>query len=107
MWGASGDTVQGAAAGGNATIAFGAVHTAETYWDNGTTSSGNDTVVNFTQAIGDRVSLNGATDNASTVVAGATADGGGNAVLHLSDGSSVTIIGVTLASLNTTFFTTH
>ena len=108
VWGASGDTVQGADAGGNATIAFGAIHSAETYWDDGnTTSAGNDTVVNFSQATGDRVSLNSGTDNASTVVAGATADGGGNAVLHLSDGSSVTLVGVTLASLNTTFFTTH
>jgi hypothetical protein len=108
VWGASGDTVQGADAGGNATIAFGVSHTAETYWDDGnSTSAGNDTVFNFTQASGDRVSLNGATDNASTVVAAATADGSGNAVLHLSDGSSVTLVGVTLASLNTTFFTTH
>jgi len=36
--GGSGDTVQGAGAGGNATIAFGPVHTAETYWDDGATS---------------------------------------------------------------------
>ena len=108
VWGASSDTIQGADAGGNATIAFGAVHTAETYWDDGnSTSAGNDTVVNFTQAIGDRVSLNSGTDNAATMVANATADGGGNAVLHFSDGSSVTLLGVTLVSLTTSFFTTH
>jgi hypothetical protein len=39
--------------------------------------------------------------------ANATADGSGNAVLHFSDGSSVTLIGVTVGSLDTTFFTGH
>src|SRR4029077_15409938 len=67
VWGAGGDTVQGADAGGNATIGFGAGRIAgqqETYWDDGsTTSAGNDTVVNFSQAIGDKVSLNSTTDD--------------------------------------------
>src|SRR6202040_2179813 len=65
IWGGSGDTIQGAAASGSATIAFGAGRLSgqgETLWDNGSTSRGNDTVVNFTQSIGDRISLNSATD---------------------------------------------
>jgi hypothetical protein len=40
-------------------------------------------------------------------VAGATQDVSGNAVLHLNDGSSITLIGVAAASLDTGFFTTH
>jgi hypothetical protein len=57
--------------------------------------------------IGDRISLSSADPNANTVVASATQDGSGNAVLHLNDGSSITLIGVAVASLNTGFFTTH
>jgi hypothetical protein len=64
-------------------------------------------VFNFNQAIGDRVSLNSGTDNANTVVAVATADGSGNAVLHLSDGSNITLVGVPIGQLNTSFFTTR
>jgi hypothetical protein len=47
------------------------------------------------------------TDNAASVVASATADGSGNAVVHLSDGSSITLLGVSLGSLNASFFTSH
>jgi len=110
IWGSGGDTIQGAAAAGFATIAFGAGRLKgqqETLWDNGTSSGGNDTVVNFTHSIGDQLSLNGATDNPNTVLASATEDNGGNAVLHLSDGSSITLIGVSLSSLTTSYFTTH
>jgi hypothetical protein len=107
IWGGSGDMVHGATGTGSATIAFGAVHAAETYWDDGATSTGNDSVFDFNQALGDRVSLNSGTDNADTVVASAMADGGGNAVLHLSDGSNVTFVGLPLAALDASFFTTH
>jgi len=95
IWGGSGDTIQGALTGGSATIAFGASHSNEVYWDDGLTSAGNDTVFNFSQASGDQVSINHATDVAATVAANATTDGSGNVVLHFSDGSNVTFIGIT------------
>jgi hypothetical protein len=104
--GASGDTVQGASGSGSATIAFGAFHGAETLWDNGSTSSGNDTVYDFSQSTGDRISLSNQ-DNVVLVVLTATSDGSGNVVVHLHDGSSITLIGVAQASLNTGYFTTH
>jgi hypothetical protein len=91
-------------------IAFGTGRGAgqgETLWDNGTTSGGNDTVVDFTQSIGDRISLNAATDSPNSVLASATQGSSGDAVVHLSDGSSMTILGVPLASLTTSYFTTH
>jgi Ca2+-binding RTX toxin-like protein len=108
IWGGAGDTIQGAGAGGNATIAFGTGRVAgqqQTYWDNGTTSSGNDTIYDFTRSIDDRISLNGPTDSAAAVAATATADSSGNAVLHLSDGSSITLVG--LPTIDNTFFTTR
>jgi len=110
VWGGCGDTVQGASAGGTAMIAFGTgrgVGQGETLWDNGTTSGGNDTVVDFTQSIGDRISLNAASDSPNSVLASATQGSSGDAVVHLSDGSSMTILGVPLASLTTSYFTTH
>jgi hypothetical protein len=106
VWGATGDTVQGASGSGSATIAFGAAHTGETIWDNGSTSSGNDTVYDFTQAEGDRVSLS-SSDTASTVVANSTQDGSGNVVVHLSDGSNITLVGVSKAQLDTSYFSSH
>jgi hypothetical protein len=87
-------------------IAFGAVHGAETLWDSGSAPSGNDSVYDFSQSIGDRISLS-TQDSAATVVAGATSDGSGNVVIHLHDGASITLIGVSQASLSTGYFTTH
>jgi Ca2+-binding RTX toxin-like protein len=110
VWGGIGDSVQGAAAGGSATIDLGAGRVSgqqEILWDNGTSSGGNDTVVDFSQSVGDRISLNAATDNPNAVLASATQDNGGNAVLHLNDGSSITLIGVSLSRLTTSYFTTH
>jgi len=110
VWGGSGDSVQGAAAGGSATVDLGAGRVSgqqEMLWDNGTSSGGNDTVVDFSQSVGDRISLNAATDNPNAVLASATQDNGGNAVLHLNDGSSITLIGVSLSRLTTSYFTTH
>jgi hypothetical protein len=43
----------------------------------------------------------------STVVATATTDGGGNVVMHLHDGSSITLIGITQAQLTAGYLTTH
>ena len=43
----------------------------------------------------------------SAVLASATSDLGGNVVLHLHDGSSVTLVGVTPLMLSSGFFTTH
>ena len=103
VWAASGDTVQGASGTGSATIDFGVTHTAETLWDNGVTSSGSDAIYNFNQSAGDRISLSNS-DSISTVVASATQNGG-NTVIHLHDGSSITLVGV--SSINNTFFTTH
>jgi hypothetical protein len=51
--------------------------------------------------------VNGATDVVSAVLASATSDLAGNAVLHLNDGSSVTLVGVTAGMLAAGFFTTH
>ena len=110
VWGGSGDSVQGAAAGGSATVDLGAGRVSgqqEILWDNGTSSGGNDTVVDFSQSVGDRISLNAATDNPNAVLASATQDNGGNAVLHLNDGSSITLIGVSLSQLTTSYFTAH
>ena len=73
-------------------------------WDDGATSTGNDSIFGFSQASGDRISLNGSTDNASTVV-GTASTSGGNTTVTLSDGSHITLLGV--SSINTSFFTTH
>ena len=105
IWGGAGDTIQGASGTGSALIGFAGGN--QTLWDNGATSTGSDSVFGFNQASGDRVSLNSATDTTANVLATATADAGGNAVLHLNDGSSVTLLGVSVASLNSSFFTTH
>ena len=103
VWGGTGDTIQGASGTGSATIAFGVAHTAEILWDDGATSSGSDTVYNFSQSAGDRISLS-SNDSISSVVASA-AQSAGNTIIHLHDGSSITLIGVT--AVDNTFFTTH
>src|SRR5205814_1219322 len=99
------DTILGASGSGSAHIAFAGGN--ETLWDNGSTTSGHDSVTNFSQAVGDRVSLATATDTVSAVLASATSDLGGNVVLHLQDNSSITLVGVTPLMLNSGFFTTH
>ena len=100
----SADTVQGASGGGTALIGFAGGN--ETFWDDGMTTGRQDSISTFNQSVGDRISLNGATDDPNTVVATATNDGG-NAVLHLHDGSSITLIGITTAQLTNGYFTTH
>ena len=105
IWGGANDTVQGASGSGSALIGFAGGN--EILWDNGSTTSGHDTVTGFSQTAGDRISLSSATDLVTTVLASATADLSGNAVLHLHDGSSITLVGVSIAMLNTGFFTTH
>src|SRR6266550_1717638 len=77
------DTILGSSGSGSAHIAFAGGN--ETLWDNGSTTSGHDSVTNFSQAVGDRVSLATATDTVSAVLASATSDLGGNVVLHLQD----------------------
>src|SRR5437762_3539166 len=99
------DTILGSSGSGSAHIAFAGGN--ETLWDNGSTTSGHDSVTNFSQAVGDRVSLATATDTVSAVLASATSDLGGNVVLHLQDNSSITLVGVTPLMLNSGFFTTH
>jgi Ca2+-binding RTX toxin-like protein len=105
VWGGTGDTIQGASGTGSATIAFSPGHTNETIWDDGATSTGNDTVYDFSQGSGDRVSLS-SSDTASTVVANST-EVGGNVVIHLSDGSNITLVGVSKAQLDTGYFSSH
>jgi Ca2+-binding RTX toxin-like protein len=105
IWGGAGDTIQGASGTGSALIGFAGGN--QTLWDNGSTSNGSDSIFGFSQASGDRISLDNATDTAASVLATASADGSGNAVVHLSDGSSVTLLGVSVASLNSSFFTSH
>ena len=76
----------------------------ETLWDNGVTSTGHDSVSTFSQAAGDRVSLNGATDTIANVLGTATTSAG-NTTVTLHDGSTITFIGI--GSINSGFFTTH
>jgi Ca2+-binding RTX toxin-like protein len=105
IWGGAGDTIQGASGSGSALIGFAGGN--QTLWDNASTSTGSDSIFGFSQSSGDRISLNGVTDDAASVVASATADSSGNAVVQLSDGSSITLLGVSPGSLNTGFFTSH
>ena len=102
IWGGPGDTVQGAAGGGSALIGFAGGN--ETLWDNGSTTTGHDSVSTFSQAGGDRVSLNSATDTIANVV-GTASTSGGNTTVTLHDGSTITFIGI--SGVNNTFFTTH
>ena len=104
MWGGAHDTVQGASGGGSALIGFAGGN--EIFWDDGATTGRQDSISTFDQSMGDRISLNPATDDPNTVIATAT-NNGGNAVLHLHDGSSITLIGITTAQLTTGYFTTH
>jgi Ca2+-binding RTX toxin-like protein len=104
--GGAADTIQGAlgsmlGSGGEASISFSTG--AQTLWDNGSTSKGQDTVTNFDQAGGDRISLSNQ-DNINQVVASATVSDG-NTTIHLNDGSTITLIGV--SDINNSFFTTH
>src|SRR5437764_979478 len=68
VWGGAGDTVQGALGTGSATVSFSSSGGAETLWDNGATSSGQDTVFNFTHSRGDIVSVTSG-ENIGTVLA--------------------------------------
>ena len=104
VWGGAQDTVQGIS-GGSALIGFAGGN--ETFWDDGATTGRRDSISTFNQSAGDRISLNGATDTPSAVVGSATTDASGNVVVHLLDGSSITLIGITQAQLNTSYFTTH
>ena len=76
----------------------------ETLWDNGVTTTGHDSVSTFSQAGGDRVSLNSATDTIANVL-GTASTSGGNTTVTLHVGSTITFIGI--SSVNNTFFTTH
>jgi hypothetical protein len=105
VWGGAHDTVQGVSGGGTALIGFAGGN--ETFWDDGATTGRQDSISTFNQSAGDRISLNAATDMPSTVVATATTDGGGNVVMHLHDGSSITLIGITQAQLTAGYLTTH
>jgi hypothetical protein len=104
VFGGAHDTILGASGTGSAQIAFAGGN--ETLWDNGSSTSGHDSVTGFNQAAGDRVSLSSVTDTVSAVLASATSIGG-NVVLHLGDSSSITLVGVTPLMLNSGFFTTH
>ena len=88
--------------GGTALIGFAGGN--ETLWDNGSTTTGHDSVSTFSQAGGDRVSLNSATDTIANVV-GTASTSGGNTTVTLHDGSTITFIGI--SGVNNTFFTTH
>ena len=83
--GGSGDTIQGASGTGSAQIGFGATHTSETLWDDGT-ATGQDTVSDFHTAT-DHISLAAAENVATSQVVGSTV------VITLSDGSSITFLG--------------
>src|SRR5438477_2302946 len=102
IWGGAHDTIQGASGSGSALMGFAGGN--ETMWDNGTTTTGHDSVSTFSQAGGDRVSLNSATDTIANVV-GTASTSGGNTTVTLHDGSTITFIGI--SGVNNTFFTTH
>src|SRR6267154_1118043 len=102
IWGAAGDTIQGASGSGQALIGFAGGN--QTAWDDGATSTGNDSIFGFSQSSNDRISLNGSTDTISNV-AGSAVTSGGNTTITLSDGSHITLLGV--SSINNSFFTTH
>jgi Ca2+-binding RTX toxin-like protein len=102
IWGGAGDTIQGASGSGSALIGFAGGN--ETLWDDGATTTGHDSVSTFSQAGGDRVSLNSATDTIANVV-GTASTSGGNTTVTLHDGSTITFIGI--SGVNNTFFTTH
>ena len=78
--------------------------TLKTFWDDGATAGRHDSISTFSQAGGDRISLNPATDTPTNVVASATTSGG-NTTVTLHDGSTITFIGI--SSIDNTFFTTH
>src|SRR5205814_1272238 len=129
IWGAATDTVRGGS-GGNETIAgvpgettfgssganvfinatggnqsvLGGSGGNETFWDDGATADRHDSISTFSQAGGDRVSLNPATDTPTNVVASATTSGD-NTTVTFHDGSTLTFIGI--SSVNSGFFTTH
>jgi hypothetical protein len=102
VWGGAHDTVQGLS-GGSALIGFAGGN--ETFWDDGGTTARHDSISTFSQAGGDRVSLNSATDPVANVVSSAVTDGSGNTTVTLHDGSTITFIG--LDHVNGGFFTTH
>src|SRR5438477_5479686 len=102
IWGGAHDTIQGASGSGSALMGFAGGN--ETLWDNGSTTTGHDSVSTFSQAGGDRVSLNSATDTIANVV-GTASTSGGNTTVTLHDGSTITFIGI--SGVNNTFFTTH
>src|SRR5207302_3637607 len=103
VWGGAHDTVQGASGSGTALIGFAGGN--ETFWDDGATAGRHDSISTLSQAGGDRISLNPATDWPTTVVGTATPDGSGNTTVTLHDGSTITFIGI--SSINNTVFTTH
>jgi Ca2+-binding RTX toxin-like protein len=102
MFGGGHDTVQGVS-GGSASIGFAGGN--ETFWDDGATAGRHDSISTFSQAGGDRVSLNSLTDTPAGVTGTAVTDGSGNTTVTLHDGSTITFIGI--SSINNTFFTTH
>ena len=89
--------------GGSASIGFAGGN--ETFWDDGATLGRHDSISTFSQAGGDRVSLNSATDTPAGVAGTAITDGAGNTTVTLHDGSTITFIGI--SAINNTFFTTH
>ena len=94
--------MQGASGGGTALIGFAGGN--ETFWDDGATADRHDPISTFSQAGGDRVSLNPATDTPTNVVASATTSGD-NTTVTFHDGSTLTFIGI--SSVNSGFFTTY
>ena len=104
IWGGAHDTIQGALKGGSALIGFAGGN--ETFWDDGMMGR-HDSISTFTQSAGDRISLNSAADTPRAVLASTTSDNSGNVVVHLHDGSSVTLIGISQAQLSAGYFITH
>ena len=100
VFGGAGDTITTGAAG-SANINFIAGHSGGEFLGPGSGSGSTqvDTVTNFNQAAGDRILESGA---AATTTMQTAQSSGGNTVITLSDGSTVTLVGV--ASIGPTFF---
>jgi hypothetical protein len=107
VYGAAGDTITGGP-GANQYIDFAAGHGGAEFLNDDSAASGassiggSASVYNFDQATGDRI-VGDSAAQAQAIVTASTASGS-NTVLHLTDGTQITLIGVSHATFGTTFF---
>jgi len=100
IWGGAHDTVQGALGSGSALIGLAGGN--ETLRDNGSTSTGHDTVVGFSRPAGDRLSFANETAAAIDTVVASAQTGNGSTIVTLPDGSILTLVGI--SHIDSSFF---